>query len=128
MLKTKRLPAEKRKRVILRAAIDVFSQSNYRVAKISDIAARAGVTDPMIYKFYQSKSDLFQEILNITSSKTLSDFFHRNFYNGKLSEKIDYKLAIERSLWSYFSSMEKYRRELKIYYQAISEVDNTRCK
>ena len=124
MLKPKRLPAEERKRVIIRAAIEVFSESNYRVAKISDIATRAGVTDPMIYKFFKSKSILFQEILIKTSSKTLKDFLEQDFFCiENITSKEDFRLAIEKSLFSYFSSMEKYRKEIKIYFQAISEVD-----
>lgn len=124
MIKQKKLPAEKRKRVILRAAIEVFSESNYRVARISDIASRAGITDPMIYKFYKSKSELFQEILQITSNKTRQDFLKKDFFeNEKLKSKKDFRMALKNSLWSYFSSMERYRKELKIYFQAISEVD-----
>ncbi|NWQ41873.1 TetR/AcrR family transcriptional regulator [Bacillus sp. EB106-08-02-XG196] len=124
MLKPKRMPAEKRKRVIIRAAIEVFSESNYRVAKISEIATRAGVTDPMIYKFFKSKSVLFQEILKKTSSKTLKEFLEQDFfYMEKIVCKEDFRLAVEKSLFSYFASMEKYRKEIKIYFQALSEVD-----
>ena len=39
-----RLPAAERRETILRAAAQVFAQAGYRAAKISDVAARVGVT------------------------------------------------------------------------------------
>ncbi|MEK4228181.1 TetR/AcrR family transcriptional regulator [Solibacillus sp. FSL H8-0538] len=126
MLTEKRIPAEKRKRMIIRAAIDVFSESNYRVAKVSDIAERAGITDPMIYKFFKSKSELFQEILITTSEQTIVKFFTREFFQPEnLQTKDDYIVTIEKSLWAYFNNMEQFQKELKVYYQAISEVDES---
>ena len=125
MLKSKRLPAEKRKKMILRAAIDVFSESNYRVAKVTDIAARAGVTDPMIYKFYQSKKELFVEVLAITTRKSSEKFGIENFIQpDQLNCMEDLKAALEKSLSAYLTSMKVYHKELKIFYRAISEIDD----
>lgn len=125
MSKQKRLPADKRKRVILRAAIDVFSESNYRVAKVSDIAARAGVTDPMIYKFFDSKKSLFLEILMITNRKSIELFGIQNFITEDSFDNVkNLRLAFKKFLLMYFASMEKYRKELKVFYQAISEIDD----
>ena len=99
MLKQRRLPAEERKRVILRAAIDVFSESNYRVAKVSEIAARAGVTDPMIYKFFSSKKELFVEVLTITNRKTLEKFGIQNFLMEKRLDDVEHiRVSLEYSL------------------------------
>jgi AcrR family transcriptional regulator len=129
MQKPKRLPAEKRKRVILRAAIDVFSESNYRVAKTSDIAERAGVTEPMIYKFFDSKKELFLEILKITSEKTLQNYLSNELFDPtNIHNKDDTRNAIEKSVLTYLFSLEKYRKEVKIYYQAISEIDDDDIK
>ncbi|MFC4023647.1 TetR/AcrR family transcriptional regulator [Oceanobacillus longus] len=126
MEKQRKLAASDRKKIVIRSAIEVFSESNYRVAKITDIAKRSGITDPMIYKFFASKAELFQEILKITSRKTIENFLSKDFFTEeKLQTKAQYRKAIENSMWTYFSSMETYRRELKIYYQAISEVDDT---
>ncbi len=125
MLKQRRLPAEERKIVIVRAAIDVFSESNYRVAKISDIAARAGVTDPMIYKFFDSKKALFVEVLTLTSRKTIEKFGIQNFITeDSLTNIENFRRVLKKMLLTYLSSMRKYRRELKIFYQAISEIDD----
>jgi len=50
-------PESKRER-ILRAAIDVFAQSGYFNAKVSEIAKAAGVADGTIYLYFDGKEDL----------------------------------------------------------------------
>ena len=50
-------PESKRER-ILRAAIDVFAQSGYFNARVSEIAKAAGVADGTIYLYFDSKEDL----------------------------------------------------------------------
>jgi len=53
--------ASKRER-ILRAAIDVFAQSGYFNAKVSEIAKAAGVADGTIYLYFNGKEDLLVTI------------------------------------------------------------------
>ena len=43
---------------ILRAAVDVFAQSGYFNAKVSEIAKSAGVADGTIYLYFDGKEDL----------------------------------------------------------------------
>src|SRR2546428_12808141 len=50
-------PPSKRER-ILRAAIDVFAQSGYFNAKVSEIARAVGVADGTIYLYFDGKEDL----------------------------------------------------------------------
>ncbi len=47
---------------ILRAAIDVFAQSGYFTAKVSEIARSAGVADGTIYLYFDGKEDLLVTI------------------------------------------------------------------
>src|SRR5207245_11243981 len=54
-------PHSKRER-ILRAAIDVFAQSGYFNAKVSEIARAAGVADGTIYLYFDGKEDLLISI------------------------------------------------------------------
>ena len=61
--KRARLPAAQRRESILRAAAEVFAQSGYRAAKVSDVAARVGVTEPVIFQNFGSKAALFAAVL-----------------------------------------------------------------
>jgi AcrR family transcriptional regulator len=54
-----RMPAAQRRETILRAAAEVFAESGYRAGKVSDVAARVGVTEPVIFQNFGSKAALF---------------------------------------------------------------------
>jgi len=58
-----RLRGPERRETILRAAAEVFGQAGYRAAKVSDIAARVGVTEPVIFQNFGSKAALFAAVL-----------------------------------------------------------------
>src|ERR1700722_7544356 len=58
-----RLPAAERRGTILRAAAEMFAESGYRAAKVSDVAARVGVSEPVIFQNFGSKSALFAAVI-----------------------------------------------------------------
>ena len=58
-----RLPAAQRRETILRAAAVVFAEAGYRAAKVSDVAARVGVTEPVIFQNFGSKAALFAAVV-----------------------------------------------------------------
>jgi AcrR family transcriptional regulator len=59
-----RLTAERRRETILDAATEVFAASGYRAGKVSDVAARIGVTEPVIFQNFGSKAALFAAVLD----------------------------------------------------------------
>lgn len=59
----KRLTAAERRETILRAATEVFAQAGYRATKTSDVAARVGVTEPVVFQHFGSKAALFAAVL-----------------------------------------------------------------
>jgi AcrR family transcriptional regulator len=58
-----RLTAGQRRETILEAATEVFAASGYRAGKVSDVAARIGVTEPVVFQNFGSKSALFAAVL-----------------------------------------------------------------
>ena len=58
-----RLPAAERRETILRAAAEVFAQAGYHAAKVSDVAALVGVTEPVIFHNFGSKAALFGAVV-----------------------------------------------------------------
>jgi len=58
----RRLP-EERPGQILAAALVVFSQNGIAAAKLEDIALRAGVSKGTIYLYFESKEELFREVV-----------------------------------------------------------------
>lgn len=61
--KRTRLSAAERRETILRAAAEVFAQAGYRAAKVSEVAARVGVTEPVIFQNFGSKTALFAAVV-----------------------------------------------------------------
>jgi AcrR family transcriptional regulator len=54
-----RLPAAERRQAILEAAMRVFSQGSYAGATTAGIAREAAVTEPVLYRHFASKRDLY---------------------------------------------------------------------
>ena len=58
-LASTRLPAAERRRAIVEAALRVFSEGSYDGATTADIARAAGVSEPILYRHFASKRDLY---------------------------------------------------------------------
>jgi AcrR family transcriptional regulator len=68
-----RLPAAQRRETILRAAAVVFAEAGYRAAKVSDVAARVGVTEPVIFQNFGSKAALFAAVVERAAAEVRAD-------------------------------------------------------
>jgi AcrR family transcriptional regulator len=58
-----RMPAAERRASILTAATEVFSETGYQRGKVSEIAKRVGVTEPVVFQNFGSKSALYRAAL-----------------------------------------------------------------
>jgi TetR/AcrR family transcriptional regulator len=56
-------PAADARQRILRAAMVLFAAKGFAATSIRDITQAAGVTNPMVYYYFGSKSDLFASLL-----------------------------------------------------------------
>jgi AcrR family transcriptional regulator len=54
-----RLPAAERRQALLEAASRVFAKSSYRGATTAEIAAEAGISEPILYRHFGSKRELY---------------------------------------------------------------------
>jgi TetR/AcrR family transcriptional regulator len=63
---TTRLPAEERRAALLETACRLFSEGSYRGTTTADIAREAGVTEPVLYRHFDSKRELFLSCLQET--------------------------------------------------------------
>jgi AcrR family transcriptional regulator len=57
------LPPEERKEELLQAAAAVISEKGYRAAGVSDIIERAGVARGTFYHYFDSKKDIFLDLI-----------------------------------------------------------------
>lgn len=61
--KRQRLSGEERREAILRAALSLFSERGFAAATTRELAARAGITEAAIYRYFRSKAEVLQGVL-----------------------------------------------------------------
>ncbi len=88
-------PKSKRER-ILRAATDVFAQSGYFNAKVSEIARTAGVADGTIYLYFDGKEDLLVSIFRDHTRNYLQSLERDLCQSNKSDQRI--RIAIRHHL------------------------------
>lgn len=62
-----RLPAAQRREQLLDTAVQLFAEKGYAGATTAELAKAAGVTEPIIYRHFVSKKDLFIAVIDRTS-------------------------------------------------------------
>lgn len=60
----RRLPRAQRREQILAAATEAFARSGFAATSLDDIAAQAGITRVLLYRHFDSKSELYQAVLD----------------------------------------------------------------
>jgi AcrR family transcriptional regulator len=60
----RRLPAEERRRAIVQAGLRVFASGSYAGSTTAEIAREAGVSEPVLYRHFPSKRDLWAACLD----------------------------------------------------------------
>jgi TetR/AcrR family transcriptional regulator, fatty acid metabolism regulator protein len=68
--------------LITEAAIDVFAEKGFHLARVSDVARRAGVADGTIYLYFKNKEDLLLSIFEEKMDELLAQL-------GAILEGID---------------------------------------
>jgi AcrR family transcriptional regulator len=63
----RRLRAAARRETIVATALPIFATAGYKLARVSDIADRVGVTEPVIFRNFRSKAELFAAVLQRAS-------------------------------------------------------------
>ena len=64
MTSATRLPAAERREALIEVAIKVFSDGSYRGTTTAEIARAAGVSEPILYRHFASKRDLYLAALD----------------------------------------------------------------
>jgi TetR/AcrR family transcriptional regulator len=113
-----RLPADKRRKQILKCAVKAFARSNYRKTRVADIAAEAGISEAMIYKHFPSKKSIFIEILQDMSERIISRL------KEELNKEQDALEALRSMARRFYNLVTNHPDELKVQFQAISEIDD----
>lgn len=88
-----RLTKDQRKAQILEAATTLFVKKGYHETKTKDIAAACSISEPVIYKHFRSKDELFFSSLLAIIGETFSEI---DFKSREDTEQVLYSLVINR--------------------------------
>jgi AcrR family transcriptional regulator len=75
---------------LLETAIDLFAEKGYSATSVREIVARAGVSKPVLYYYFQSKEGLFYAILDSATDaqyKILNEVFENT---GNMLDRLIY--------------------------------------
>ncbi len=67
--RSQRLPRTERRAQLLEAALGVFTENGYHQAAMDDIAARAGVSKPVLYQHFPGKLELYLALIDQHASE-----------------------------------------------------------
>jgi len=114
----KKLNAIDRRKQILKCAVKAFARSNYKATRVADIAQKVGISEAAIYKYFAKKEEIYLEILEHISERV------KNIWDEEY-KRFDNILDVIRAMaMSYYFRMINHPDELKLQFQAISEVDS----
>ena len=57
------MKSDERRDAIVHSAIHLFAEKGFRGATTRELAAAAGVTEPVLYQHFRTKSDLYSAII-----------------------------------------------------------------
>jgi AcrR family transcriptional regulator len=89
-----RLPAAERRQALIETAIRVFSDGSYRGTTTAEIAREAGVSEPILYRHFASKRELYLAALDSVWSRMREQWEQALAETGSVREAFE---AIGRS-------------------------------
>lgn len=81
----RRLSPEIRRKQLLTVAYEILEETGVEGMQISEVAARAGVSRPLVYRFYANRTELLIAVLE-DFEKDLSQYFQGLVSDASLSE------------------------------------------
>src|SRR3954452_18303885 len=69
-----RLKAPERREQLIEVATKLFAKSGYEATTTAAIAEAAGVTEPILYRHFKSKQELFVAIVREMSEQTMQQW------------------------------------------------------
>jgi AcrR family transcriptional regulator len=92
--RTRLSPAERRAS-ILTAATGVFSRVGYQKAKMSEVAAAVGVTEPVVFQNFGTKAGLYVAVLEQAGKLAAESFARRAFHGATARSTLEELLSPE---------------------------------
>src|SRR6185436_10933202 len=113
-----RMRSADRRRQLLQVAADLFARLGYRGTTTSELAKAAGITEPILYRHFDNKLNLFVTLVDEVGRDVISD------WQQKLDGVDDPRKRLEILLGGNPSTHEKGRSVYRVIFQAMTEVES----
>lgn len=110
-----RLSAEERRAAVLDCACAIFSRGSYRGTTTAEIARHSGVTEPILYRHFTSKRDLYLSCMEAMWEET------RQMWDDAVAAEPDPGLWVGAMGQAYLATREKKGQLANLWIQALTE-------
>jgi AcrR family transcriptional regulator len=112
---TTRMPAAERRRKLVETAVRVFSEGSYRGTTTAEIARAAGVSEPILYRHFASKRDLYLAALEHVWAQV------QRSWEEALAEQPNVLAALDAIGRGSFAARDCKHQLSELWVQALSE-------
>jgi len=115
-----RLPAAQRKEQLLEVASRLFAERGFAGTTTSQLAREAGVTEPIIYRHFASKRDLFIALIDRTGHETIR-LWEEQLVGAKSPAD-----RLRRLIGANPMVLDRGRGAYRVIVQAMTEIDDAK--
>ena len=112
------MAAAARREALIEVACGVFARSSYRGTTTKAIAAEAGVTEPILYRHFPSKRDLYLACLDAAWARVQA------LWEVALAAEADPRAWLQAMGVAYLTAKDKRTRLVDLWIQALSEASD----
>lgn len=106
-----------RRRQILDVALKAFSTGGYHNTSMTDVADALSLTKPVVYQYFDSKRELYLELLNEVSNHLVTSV------TAVLTATGDPRAQVERGLVAYFTWVSNNRDAFSLLFDSSERLD-----
>jgi AcrR family transcriptional regulator len=107
-----RLPRHARRAQLLESALDVFASQGYHAAAMDDIAAKAGVSKPVLYQHFPGKLDLYLALLDAACDEVIDNC------RQALAATHDNKTRVAAAMAAFYSYVAGERGAFRLVFES----------
>jgi AcrR family transcriptional regulator len=120
----RRLRREDRRTQILDAATDTFARAGFAATSLDDVATEAGVSRVILYRHFDSKADLYRQVLDRVCARLATECGRSDFTGDTLPTLVD--VAIQdpggfRLLFQHAAREPEFRDEMTQFRATMTD-------